>query len=101
MKNPIDVFLKLVDATYWWITRQSPTKLRNHEVDTKPGDMLNKLSREERDIICKLTSGDISSDKVQEQAVNMAALTSEYYDRQDFDKQLREAKLVFDTKLKK
>ena len=101
MINPVDVFLKLVDATYWWLTRQSPTKLRNHEVDTKPGDMLNKLSQEERDIICKLTSNDIAPDKVQQHDVNMTALTSEYYDSQGFDKQLREAKLVFDAKLKK
>ncbi len=101
MKNPIDVFLNLVDVTYWWLTRQSPTKLLNHEVDTKPGDMLKKLSPEDREALKSLTSNDISSEMVQEQAVNMAALTSEYYDRHSFDKQFREAKLIFDTKLKK
>jgi hypothetical protein len=43
----VDVFLKLVDASYWWLSRQMPSKVRDGTVETKPGDMIKKLSPEE------------------------------------------------------
>lgn len=56
-----DILHKLIDISYWWKSRQNPSKLRNGEVDSKPGDMLKKLSEKEREELSNLKSENIDS----------------------------------------
>lgn len=105
MSKPINkavaAFDKLFGSTLHWLTRHSPTRLRNHEVETKPGEMLTYLSPEDREAIQNLKSDDLAADKVSEETAKMAAEESGYYDWRYYTNMLKEAKLQFDAKITK
>jgi hypothetical protein len=93
-------FDRLFHISHWWVSRQSPTKLRNHEVETKPGDMLDKMSAEDREAIKHLKSDDLAEEKVPLLDVLLAA-DSGFYSWQGYTKMLKEAKKMFDKKIVK
>lgn len=97
----VEILQKLIDVAYWWSGRQNPSQLRRGETDSKPGDMLKKLSAEDRALLSDLKSEDISEDKVTEHSRDMVVLMSNYYDEQKYTQDLKDAKINFDMIIKK
>lgn len=91
-------FDNLFSISSWWVSRQSPIALRNGEVDTKPGDMLGRMSAEDREAIKHLKSDDLAEGKVPTAEIHLAA-DSEFYTWGGYTKILKEAKELFDKKI--
>lgn len=96
----LEAFNHLFNIAHHWVGRQSPTKLRNNEVETKPGDMLQKLDTEDREAIKDLKSDDLAEGKVSKTEIYMAA-DGEYYTWRGYTQLIKDAKLIFDSSIKK
>lgn len=58
MKTPLQMFEEFVSRTWW----------RDKRRDELPGESLNRLSPEEREILSQLKSVEISSDRIRQDA---------------------------------
>lgn len=100
MKSPREIFDQLFGQAYWWTTRYHTDKIRNHEVG-KPGEMIERMAPEDREILKDLKAEDISDDKVTKGNVYLAAEQANYLSWDYYTKMIKEAKLQFDTKILK
>ena len=99
-KRPIEILLKLIDMAYWWGNRMPNEMERIPEKDRKPGFLISRLDKEDRQVLQNLKSEDLAEEKLQKDATNMAILTSRHYENQELDKKMRNTRLEFDKKLK-
>lgn len=93
-------FDKLFHQAYWWTSRHSPDKIRNHEVG-KPGEMVERLSAEDREALQHLRAEDISDNNISKESVFLAAEQANYLSWEYYTRMIKEAKLAFDKKILK
>lgn len=93
-------FDRLYSQAMWWTGRQSADHIRNGKVG-KPGELVERMSPEEREALQQLKSDDLSSDKITDQEAALAAENANYFSWKHYTQMLKEAKLAFDTKILK
>ena len=98
--TPIESFKFLFNRAYFWINRQNPWKLREGTAG-KPGELVEKMSAEEREALKGLTSDQISEGKVSKGEVQLAADSTFYSNKEYYDRITKEAKLKFDKQIVK
>lgn len=98
--NAIDAFRYLFERAYWWIGRHSVYQIRRGEVG-KPGELVERMSAEEREALKGLTSEQLSEGKVPKTDIYLTAEGSFFSPDETANKMVRDAKLEFDKKIVK
>lgn len=101
INKALEAFDCLFERAYGWVHRQSPTKIRNGEVKTKPGELVEALPADMRQDLKNLKSEDLAEGKVPLVNIHVAADSEYYTQKWEYSKMLKEEKIKFDTQLLK
>jgi hypothetical protein len=98
--TPIEAFRYLFERAYWWISRHSIYQIRRGEVG-KPGELVERMSAEERKALKNLTSDQLAEGKVFKTDIVLTAEGKFLSAKESADEMIRDAKLNFDKQIVK